>query len=78
MIVISQREPLNVYVKRLPQIVHHPLAYAGGQQLLGIAAQRSDDGDDDHRNGGELQYRELIAASQILDQKVQPAAGNLL
>ena len=74
---IGERKPLDVGVERPAQIVHHPLADAGGDVFLRVGADRADGGDCQHGEGGELQNRELVRAGGGEDQLVQPSVRGL-
>ena len=59
-IVISERQPLDLRVEGTPQVVHYPLAGAGGEVLLRVAASRSGDGDDQRGGCREAQNSQPV------------------
>ncbi len=61
-VVVGERQPLDVGIERAPQVVHHPLADAGGQIFLGVRTDRSDDGDHQRRDRSQLQNSEAAVA----------------
>ena len=62
LIVIRERQALDMRVKRAPQVVHHPLADAGGEILFGVGANCVHESDGEHGDGGKLQNRQPIGA----------------
>ena len=65
-------------VQHLPEVMHHPLADAGGQILLRIAADRVEEGDHQHGDSGEFQDAELIVTREVRNPVVEPAARLLV
>ena len=62
LIVIGERQALDMRIERLPQIVHDPLADAGGKILFGVGADGVEDRDHQDGDGGELQDAEFVVA----------------
>ena len=75
LIMVGERQPLNVGVERSAQVVHYPLTHAGGQVLLGVGAARIDSGDRQSRKRGEAQNGVRACANGVEDQIVEPAVS---
>ncbi len=73
LIVEAQGKALNVRVKRVPKVVHDPLAQVGGNVFLRVTAHRAHSGDHQHGQRGEFQNRDLVRAGGAEDQLVQPS-----
>ena len=56
-IVIRQRQSLNVPVKHTPQVMHHPLTDAGGEIFLEVRTDGGENCDRNHREDGKVQDR---------------------
>ena len=67
MIVKGKRESLNVTVEHPPQVMHHPLANAGGQVLFTIGAERTDDRYHEHAEDRKVENGKLISADVAND-----------
>ncbi len=74
-IVIGEREPLHVRVQGAPQVVHHPLAGAGGEIFLGVGAGRPENGNHQRGDGGEAQNRQRVGSGGGDHQVIQPAVS---
>ena len=77
LIVIGEREPLDVRVQRSAQIMHDPLADAGGNVFFAVGTERVEDGDDEDGDGGIAQDVQTILADRMVDEVVQPAGAGL-
>ena len=73
LVVVGQREALDVRVQCLAQIVHHPLADAGGEIFFGVGANGADGRDSEREQGGPAQHRQPVVAGHRQDQVVEPA-----
>jgi len=72
-----ERQPLDVEIKSLAQIVHHPLADAGGEQFFRIRAERAEEGNCQYRDRRELDDGQLVRTRHREHQCIQPPGGRL-
>jgi len=77
-VVIDQRQSLNMRVERAPQIVHHPLADGGGGNILSVGTKGSYYRDGYGCHGGKPQDRHRIGPGDGKNMLVQPAVLSLL
>lgn len=72
-VVVGQREPLDMRIQPQPEIVHHPLTHTGGQIFFRVRTQRTHYGDGQSAKRGDLQNGEAVAASQRRNHASQPS-----
>ena len=65
-VVFRQGQVMDMLVERPPQVVHHPLADAGGQIFFRVGADRSHDRDHRHRQHREIQHRKFVVPANWL------------
>lgn len=68
---------VNVLIESAAQIVHDPLADAGGEIFFSIRTDRADDGDDGHGKDGEVEHGVLIVTGDAGDDAGEPGRQGL-
>ena len=76
-VVFGQRQVMDVLIERAPQVVHHPLADAGGKIFFRVGADRADNGDHRHRQHREVQDRELVLSGDMAYDPGEPGRQGL-
>ena len=77
LIVVGKRKPLDMGIERPPQVVHDPLADAGGEILFRVGAKRIRHGNEEHRKHRKFQDGETVASHGGEDEPIQPAVHGL-
>ena len=67
LIVVGQRQAMDVVIHRAPQVVHDPLADVGGEIALQVGAGGTGDRDGRHRRHREVEDGEVAAADPAHD-----------